>query len=153
MEILDLIDAEIKIEYRIGALYGRAADKAGLSNPGFVAQLETLAGEEIGHANVLRMGRDFVVEMPDLFSSGIDVGELQGRLQDAERTLGELWTENDLKALLTRLLELEKQFERLHLTQSVLIKDESLKSLFVTLSKGDSGHIDALSGILSQLAT
>ncbi len=152
MEILDLIDAGIKIEHGISALYGSAADKAASSNPELSSQLSRLSGEETGHANVLRRGRNYAVEMRDLFSGkDLDTGHIQSGRQETERIMDALSKENGLKPLLTKLLDLEKRFERLHLTQSVLIKDESLKFLFLSLSKGDHSHIAAVQAILAKL--
>jgi hypothetical protein len=149
MEILDFIDLSIKMENRISALYEIAAEKAAFSHPQFVPQLKTLAREEIGHVNVLRMGRNYAGEMPDLFSrTAVDVGDIQAGLKESERIADVLSAEKDLRSLLMNLLELEKSFEKLHLTASVLIKDESLKSLFASLSKGDHNHILAMGDFL-----
>ena len=152
MEILDLIDLGIKMENGISALYGLAAQRAASSNPEFVSQLKTLSREEVGHANALRLGRNFVAEMPDLFSAKpLDFSEIQRELKETESIMDKLTTDKDLRFLLASLLDLEKRFERLHLGQSLLIKDGSLKSLFVSLSKGDSAHISTVSAILSGL--
>ena len=152
MEILDFIDLAIKMENRISVLYELAAERAALSNPEFVSQLKTLSHEEINHANVLRMGRNFAADMPDLFlRQHIDIGEVQNGLEESARVMDKLSIEKDLKFLLMNLLDLEKRFERLHLTTSVLIKDDSLKSLFISLSKGDQNHISMVSEFLSRL--
>jgi len=152
MEILDLMDLGIKLENMISALYGLAAQRAASSNPEIVTQLETLSREEIGHANALRLGRNFAAGMPDLFSEKhIDVSEIQRGLKETESLMDKFGSNQNLRFLLTGLLSLEKSFERLHMGQSVLIEDESLKSLFASLSKGDSAHISTVSAILSGL--
>ena len=152
MDILDFMDLGIKVEIKISALYELAARKAAILNPEFATQLKLVSQEEIGHANVLRMGRNYAVEMPDLFSrKNINISEVQKGFEEGELAMDKLSTEEDLKTLLINLLDLEKLFERHHLMASVEIRDDSLKSLFVSLSKGDNSHISIVRGILAKL--
>jgi rubrerythrin len=152
MDILSFIDLAIKTENTISGLYEAAAKAAAVSSPELVLQLKTLAHEEIGHANVLRMGRNYAAAMPDLFSrKNIEVGEAQRGFEDSQRDMISVPSGNNLKSLLAFLLDMEKRFERLHLTVSVAIADDSLKSFFITLSKGDHSHIEILNKMLAAL--
>jgi rubrerythrin len=152
MDILSFIDLAIKTENTISCLYETAAKAAAVSSPELVPQLKTLAHEEIGHANVLRMGRNYAAAMPDLFSQKkIDVGDAQRGFEDSQRDMISVPSGNNLKSLLAFLLDMEERFERLHLAVSVSIADDSLKSFFVTLSKGDHTHIAILSEMIAGL--
>jgi rubrerythrin len=152
MDILSFIDLAIKTENTISGLYETAAKAAAVSSPDLVPQLKTLAHEEIGHANVLKMGRNYAAAMPDLFSQKkIDIAGEQRGLEDGQREMISVPSENNLKSLLAFLLDMEMRFERLHLTVSLAIAEDSLKSLFNSLSKGDHNHIATVSRMLAGL--
>ncbi|MFA5089270.1 MAG: hypothetical protein WC552_09595 [Candidatus Omnitrophota bacterium] len=152
MDILAFIDLGIMMENRISVLYELAAEKASLAHPEYSAELKKLSNEEIGHANSLRMGRNFAAEMPDLFSFRSRASDDMGKLiEENGRIIEKLAAEKDLKSLLLNLLDLEKRFEKLHLTASTVTKDDSLNSLFSSLSIGDQNHIRTVSEILNKL--
>jgi hypothetical protein len=98
------------------------------------------------------MGRNYAAAMPDLFSrKEIDVGDAQRGFEDSQRDMISVPSGNNLKSLLEFLGDMEKRFERLHLAVSVAIADDSLKSFFITLSKGDHNHIAILSEMIAGL--
>ena len=153
MEVLSFIDMGIKVENAISGLYESAAEAASVSAPDLVSELKALAREEIGHANALKMARNYASAMPDLFSvRSIDVRGIGIGLEEGASAMLSIPSGKGLKPLLEFLLDMEKRFERLHLSASVAIKDDSLKSLFLSLSKGDCDHIASLTKILADLA-
>ena len=153
MEVLSFIDMGIKVENAISGLYESAAAAAAVSAPDLVSELKARAREEIGHANALKMARNYAAAMPDLFSvRSIDVSDIGSGLEESAGAMVSIPSGTCLKPLLEFLLDMEKRFERLHLSASVAIKDDSLKSLFLSLSKGDCDHIASLTKILADLA-
>jgi hypothetical protein len=50
-----------------------------------------------------------------------------------------------------KLIELERQFERVHMKVSVDIKEPSLRDLFHKLSAGDQNHVAVLDRIIRNL--
>ena len=150
MNILEYLEHGIKLEEIISRCYKTLAETC----PAGEAQnrLLRISGEETNHANVLRSGRDFARKMPDLFGpQAFPSAELLEGVRSAESLLARIVGGGDQKPLLTVLLDLERRFEGIHLNTAVEIQDESLRKLFENLSREDSRHIEALTGIIASL--
>ncbi len=109
---------------------------------GMGKDLRTLSYQEINHANILKTGKNFVIEEPDLFE--------QATPTDTEMDSGIGLTEDLLRKIRGRVIEfntairelheLEKLFERIHMNVAVAVKEPSLEALFRNLSKQDAEH-------------
>jgi rubrerythrin len=151
MNIPDFIDLATDIEVNVSGLYNAVA--ANTSDRPIAQQLEQLADEELKHANILRTGKSYYQSMPDLFT-GLTMDESEARegLKGTE-ALQTLFSQKRTSLLtqLQSMLEFERRFERIHMGASVKIENESMKQLFVGLSRGDHSHITLLKALIDML--
>lgn len=148
MGLMSALDQAVHLELRVAECYKRLSALA--ESDSLRKELLDLAGEEVGHANLLRTGKNYLAKEPDLFCLE----------EKAEAGLGvclgfvdELLNGLDRKALsladgLRKARALEVHCEKAHLTNLVEIRDESLKKLFEALSKSDEEHVKRIDEIL-----
>jgi rubrerythrin len=118
-------------------------------DPDIAKRLKSLSNEEINHANILIMGREYYEKMPDAFlGAKIDEEELWTEMEEAKRFQALLAPGSNLLEGLQRMLELEKRFEKVHLDTSVKVTEPSLRKLFLDLMKGDLSHIHVLTEMI-----
>ncbi len=148
MDIPKFLDLAVDLETQISILYNTIAERSG--DPPIATRLKTLANEELNHANVIRRGKRYYEEYPDVFSGiTMDENEAGVGLEEAKIFLASLGhSKIPLIDGLKKMLELEKRFERIHLATSVKITEPSLKKLFATLTKSDQSHILVLKGLI-----
>lgn len=148
MNIPEFLDLAVDLETQISMLYNTIAERSG--DPPIATRLRTLANEELNHANVIRRGKKYYEEYPDVFSGiTMDENEAGVGLEEAKIFLASLsHSKIPLIDGLKKMLELEKRFERIHLATSVKITEPSLKKLFATLTKSDQSHILVLKGLI-----
>jgi rubrerythrin len=116
-------------------------------------KLKRLAQDEREHMNIVRAGKNYVLEAPDLFGQEtISEAELIEGINSAvtltDDTISKRITLNEA---LKRLYELEKKFEQVHMNTITKVKDPSLKQLFDALTKGDKVHREELETIIAGL--
>jgi rubrerythrin len=148
MDIPRFLDLALALETEISKLYDLIADHSG--DPLTAASLKAIAAEELNHANIIRRGKRYYEEYPDLFS-GIIMNEDEASAGVEEVRAFRAALERKKEPLidsLRRLLDFEKRFERVHLGASVKIADPTLKHLFTGLSKGDQAHVTILTKLL-----
>jgi hypothetical protein len=147
MEISRFLELGIEIEMKISRIYSELALLA--ENEELAEKLRSISDEEINHANSLRMGKKFHIEMPDLFA-GINLAdeEITLGVQEAGILLDSLGQGIGFVEGIKKILDLEKRFEHVHMAASVTINEPSLKHLFQGLTKGDQDHIRIVSKIL-----
>jgi len=151
MNIPEFIDLAAEIEANVSSLYNAIA--ANTNDRPIAQQLEQLADEELKHANILWTGKGYYQSMPDLFVGlTIDESEVREGLKGTE-ALQKLFSQKrtSLLSQLQSMLEFERRFERIHMGASVKIENESMKRLFVSLSKGDHSHITILMALIDML--
>ena len=148
MEIATFLDLARELELKISELY-RLASQSAIGGP-LSSRLADISTEETNHANVLRVGKNYLIAAPDLFVGvSLNGGDIQDGLKQAETLSIELKEGLALREGLKRLLGLEKRFERIHLATSLELSDPSLKKLFSSLSTGDQNHIHLLTEMIS----
>lgn len=148
MDISKFLDLAVNLETQISKLYETIAERSG--DPPIAARLKTLANEEINHANVIRIGKKYYEEYPDLFSGiTMDENEAGVGLEEAKRFHASL-SHGKIPLIdgLKKMLEFEEKFERIHMEASVKITEPSLRKLFVNLMGGDQSHILVLKGLI-----
>jgi rubrerythrin len=148
MDVERFIDSAINLETRLSQLYGMMADIS--EDPPIAKRLKKLSADELKHAAILRRGKSYYVEMPDLFSGlTVDAVEVENGLEEIRSYQASLKKEKDtLIDRLRRMLDFEERFERIHFGISVKIKDQDLKKLFLTLQKGDQNHVLVLKALI-----
>ena len=147
MLILEAID----LETLIAEIYRLAAKLAPDEN--MARELTLLAGEELDHASLLRTARNYQLRAPEAFGEAShSKEELLRGLKSAQELLAKIEGKKLLlPQILEKLIELESQFEKVHLETLVEIRDESLKKLFERLAGEDRKHLNRLSRLLESL--
>src|SRR4030042_3223628 len=148
MDIPNFLDLAEALETQISLLYNTIAERSG--DPPIAARLKALANEELNHANVLRSGKRYFKELPDLFTGiAIDENEAKVGLEEAKMLYASL-SHGKIPLIdgLKKMLGLEKRFEKIHMGASVTITEPSLKKLLTTLTNGDQSHILVLQGLI-----
>lgn len=148
MDIVKFLDIAVDLETQISLLYDTIAERSG--DPPIATRLKTLATEELNHANILRRGKRYCEELPDLFTGfTMDENEVGAGLEEAKRFHASLSHSTiPLVDRLKKMLEFEEKFERIHMGVSVKITEPSLEKLFATLMKGDQSHVLVLKGLI-----
>lgn len=148
MDISKFLDLAVDLETQISMLYNTLAERSG--DPPIATRLKTLGNEELNHANILRRGKRYYEELPDLFT-GITMdddetgaGLAEAKIFHASLSHGKIPLIDGLK----KMLAFEQRFERIHMGVSVKITEPSLKMLFATLTNGDQSHILVLKGLI-----
>jgi rubrerythrin len=148
MNLNEFINLGIKLEETISTCYECLE---GLSSDQTVSwRLNKMAQEEKNHADILRSGKKYIKLIPDAFGVPLmTVGEIKTGLRKAQGLLRTIRQTSNLEDGLKTLLELERQFEKVHLDTSIEIRDPSLKKLFQDLSQADKTHTQSLEEIIS----
>jgi rubrerythrin len=150
MNLREFLDTAIRLEQAVAGCHQSLAEI--VPDPESGEELRRMAHEETQHVSALRLGRDYVSKMPDLFGRQIVPCEaLQEGLDGAEALLKDILTGHGWRAHLLQLRELERKFESVHIDTSVEVRDPSLQRLFENLCREDRAHIEVLDGILSRL--
>ncbi len=150
MEIALFLELATELETRISKVYEKLSGIA--DNDPLAGRLLSMSDEEINHANVLRRGKDYLKEMPDVFRRvHVQEDELKKGLDEGEAFLAELDAGLSFQDGLTRLLEFERRFERIHLNVALEVGEPSLTNLFNALMAGDQDHVRAISEIIAGL--
>jgi hypothetical protein len=151
VDIPSFLDLGIELETEISKAYRGLAWLP--AHPALTKRLRSLANDELNHANMLRIGKNYHKEMPDLFA-GIKLNE-----EDVRAAIGEAQAIRDSSSAgqpllnsLKRVLELEKAFERIHLASSVKINEPSLQKLFAGLAKADQDQVAIVQGMIRSLS-
>ena len=148
MDIPRFLDLAVDLETQLSKVYEALAERCG--EPLIAAQLKALANAEINHANIIRRGRRYYDELPDLFAgiimNGIEVaaGLDEARILHASLSHGEISFPDGLR----KLLDLEKRFEKIHFEVSVRFTDSSTRRLFDSLAHSDKSHVEVLNGLI-----
>jgi rubrerythrin len=150
MDISHFLDLSIELETQLSKNYEALASVSG--DDSLTKRLKSLAAEELNHANILRLGKNYYAAMPDLFA-GVTVGgkEVQTGIARAANLHASLGQGLSLADGLEKMLLLERRFERVHLDTSVKLNNPSLKKLFVDLCHGDRNHVCVLQGMIASL--
>jgi len=150
MDLTVMIDEAIELEERFGACYDQLSKTA---EDGLAPEMKQFAREEKSHENVLKTGRNFVSGAPDLVGQqAISNLEIRCGLRAAENLQAELLSgKADFRQGLKRLHDLERRFERIHMTTAAEIKDFSLKKLFESLARADAEHRQRLERLIARL--
>jgi len=147
MNIPDFLTAGAELELVASKLYGTLSNLS--SDPGLAKQLRSLANDETNHANIIRRGKRYHEEMPDVFSRIlVEDDEVQKGIEEGNSFHALLVPGYSLLDALKKMLEFERRFEKVHIAASVEITDPSLKRLFMGLTKSDKSHIATLSKLI-----
>lgn len=150
MEISLFLELATELEMRISKVYEKMSGIA--DNDPLAGRLLSMSYEEINHANVLRRGKDYLKEMPDVLCKvRVQEDELKKGLDGCETLIAELNAGLNFRDGLTRLLEFERRFEHIHLNAALEVGEPSLTDLFQALMAGDQNHIRAVSEIIAGL--
>lgn len=148
MGLNSLFDLAIELEKKVGDCYERMSGLA--TDEGLKKDLVKLAQEEIGHANLLRTGKNFAAKNPEFFSKGaMDLPLLENCMRGINELLDELdHGTTTLQAGLSRIAALEYFCEKAHFSSLVHIEESSLKPLFEGLARDDADHGERVSELL-----
>jgi rubrerythrin len=148
MGLISLMDLAIELEKKTSDCYDRMSGLA--TDAGLKKDLMKLAQEEIGHANLLRTGKNFGARNPEFFSQGaMDNTLLENCLRGISELLEQLGDGTiTLQAALTRIIALEYFCEKAHFSSLVYIEEPSLKPLFEGLARDDAEHGERVSQLL-----
>jgi rubrerythrin len=115
-------------------------------------ELLRLSAEEDGHANLLKRGKVYIMEMPDLAEkANMSVDEIEEGINRAALLIGDVENRRiGISQALKQTSSLESQYERVHFNAFVAIKDDSVKKMFETISREDENHSQRLKEILSK---
>jgi hypothetical protein len=148
MDIPRFLDLAVDLETQLSKVYEALAERCG--EPPIAAQLKALANAEINHANIIRRGRRYYDELPDLFA-GIIMNEIEvaagleeARILHTSLSHGEISFPDGLR----KLLDLEKRFEKIHIEVSVRFTDSSTRRLFDSLAHSDKSQVEVLKGLI-----
>jgi len=149
MKIMAALDLAIQIEEKFYECY--AEIRQNFPDKTMNEEIEKLAAEELGHKNLLKTGKNYLLRAPQAFPEEIDL-ELEMQTGRTELTaLHKDLTDKtvDLKTALERIYKLEQNFEQVHLQTLIQVKDQSLKQLFEALSGGDKAHQERLGRMMA----
>ncbi|MEW5900466.1 MAG: hypothetical protein AB1715_03280 [Acidobacteriota bacterium] len=150
MRLLNTLDEAIALEEKILSCYELLRK---MTADGLAEELRKLAREEKSHINVLKTGKNYIVQAPDLFGKET-ISDVEIRLgikaaSGLEECLETRTT--DFRQSLKRLYGLEKKFEKIHMNTAVEFKDFSLKKLFEALARADAEHRQRLERLMATL--
>lgn len=151
MSVSENFDLAIQAEEKMSQCYKEISK---LSQDEAISQeLVKLSREEIDHMNLLKTGKNYLIEAPEVFSLTKDrITELKIVLNRASRFIDKVRNENiGLEEALNDIVELERILEQYHLRSIAEIEDDSLKNLFEALSIGDKAHKERLIKIITSL--
>lgn len=149
MKMMAALDLAIQIEEKFYECY--VAIRHNFPDETMDVELEKLAVEEVGHKNLLKTGKNYLLRAPQAFPEEIDLEpELQSGRDDLSALQNDLQTESlDLRTALERIYKLELKFEQVHLQTLAQVTDNSLKQLFEALSAGDKEHRERLGSMMA----
>ncbi len=149
MNLREFLEISVRLEEALFYCY-EALAKA-IPDEASCADLSRISREELQHVNAIRLGRQYVAKVPDLFGSpALSAAALAEGIALTEALHKDILGGQDRPAQLARLLDLEKRFECVHMDTSVEILEPSLKKLFEDLSREDRTHVEMLTEILSR---
>jgi rubrerythrin len=148
MNISETFDLAIQMEERMAQCY-REINKL-CQDEAISKELVRLSYDEIAHADLLITGKNYLKEIPDIFTLKSErITEMKIGLDRIIRLIDSVQGENvDFEGALNDAAELERLFEQFHLKTIAEVKDASLKKLFVALSADDKAHRRRLLSIL-----
>ncbi len=151
MDIPKFLDRGEELETIASKLY---EGLAGLTtDPTIGRQLQSLAAEELNHARIIRTGKVYYTEMPDLFTGlTLDDAEVLAVIGEARSAYAALAPGDRFLDRLKQMLVLERHFERIHIAASTKISEPSLHKLLADMSKGDRSHIVILTRLVEMLS-
>ncbi len=123
------------------------------TDPAIAKQLKSLAAEELNHARIIRTGKTYYIEMPDLFTGlALDDAEVLATVEEARSVYALLVPGAGLLDSLKKMLKMERRFERIHVAASTKILEPSLHKLLSDMSKGDQSHMVVLQRLIEMLS-
>jgi rubrerythrin len=123
------------------------------TDPAIGRQLKSLAAEELNHARIIRTGKTYCTEMPDLFIGlTLDDAEVLAVMEEARSAHASLAPGDRLLERLKKMFEMERHFERFHVAASIRISEPSLHKLLADMSKGDQSHMVVLKQLIEMLS-
>jgi len=148
MGLTDTFDLAIQLEEKMSECY-KAMCKL-CRDEAISKELVRLSYDEIAHADLLRTGKNYLKEAPDLFSLRSErITEMKIGFNKIIRLIEGVHSKKvDLEEALNEAVELERLFEQFHLKTIAEVKDASLKKLFKALSTDDKTHRERLVNII-----
>lgn len=148
MGIEDTFDLAIQLEERMSECYkeiGKLCRDEKISK-----ELVRLSYDEIAHGDLLRTGKNYLKEVPDIFSLKSErITEIKTGLDRVIRLIDTVRDRNiSFEDAVNGAAELEKLLEQFHLKTIAEVKNASLKKLFEALSIDDKIHVGRLKNIV-----
>jgi rubrerythrin len=114
-------------------------------------ELVRLSYDERAHADLLITGKNYLKEVPDIFSLKSErMTELKTALNGIIKLIESVRDKNTtLRQAINEAAELENLFEQFHLRTIAEVRDASLKRLFEALSTDDKVHAKRLMKIVT----
>jgi rubrerythrin len=149
MGLSDTFDLAIQLEEKMSECY-KAMRKL-CQEESISKELVRLSYDEIAHADLLRTGKNYLKEAPDIFSLRSErITEMKTALEKTFRLIETVRDKNTtFEDAINGAAELERLFEQFHLKAIAEVKDASLKRLFEALSTDDKVHTGRLINILT----
>jgi rubrerythrin len=143
MGLLTTLEKCASIEETVGEIYRRLAEAVACD--GLLRKIwRQMAQDEEAHAAQLRMARR-MAKVADLTESRVAAGEVELLARRALDVLAEITTERpSVDGALLLSVGLEQEFLRLHAPNSLSLQDPGLRALFLSLSRADGEHLQAL---------
>jgi rubrerythrin len=148
MSVSETFDLAIQLEEKMSECY-KAICKL-CQDEAISKELVRLSYDEIAHADLLRTGKNYLKEVPDIFNLKSErMTELNTALNGIANLIESVREKNtNLKQAINDTAELERLFEQFHLKTIADVKDASLKKLFEALSTDDRVHARRLTSIM-----
>lgn len=151
MAIDETFDLAIQLEEKMSECYKEIYKLC--QDEAVSRELVRLSHDERAHADLLITGKNYLKEVPDIFSLKLErLTELKTALRGVIKLIESVLEKNaTLKQALNDAAELENLFEQFHLKTIAQVKDSSLKKLFKALSTDDKTHRERLINIIKGL--
>src|SRR4030042_286374 len=148
MSVSETFDLAIQLEEKMSECY-KAMCKL-CQDEAISKEFMRLSYDEIAHADLLRTGKNYLKEVPDIFSLKSErMTELNTALNGITKLIESVREKNtNLKQAINDTAELERLFEQFHLKTIAEVKDASLKKLFEALFTDDRVHERRLTRIM-----
>jgi len=149
MGIEETFDLAIQLEEKMSECYkqiGKLCRDEAISK-----ELVRLSYDERAHADLLITGKNYLKEVPDIFSLKSErMTEMKIALNKIIKLIDNVHNKNiDLEEALNDAAELERLFEQFHLKTIAEVREASLKKLFEALSTDDKVHAGRLIKIIT----
>ena len=149
MNTFDLLENCIQIERIVGQIYGIFMEQQ-TSYPEYASLWEKIAQEEHNHEQQFYLAKRLACSMKtDATNSPHPSDELVKKLAALKARVAEMTLSPNESIRLA--IDLEEKLSAFHMSQMRIFSDESTNTLFKSMTKNDSDHVEALKKAFAKL--